>query len=203
MWAYARIDTVTERMLKRMKSAGINWVCFGIESANIKVRKGVTKGRFDEEAVDRAITIARAAGLNILGNFMFGLPDDDIETMEETLRMAKEFNFDYVNFYVTMAYPGSQLYEEALSKGIELPTSWLGYSQYGRDTFPLATKHLTNKDVLRFRDMAFEEYFSNPKYIGMIEKKFGQEAARHIREMVKLRINRKLLSEADSTGRVR
>jgi radical SAM superfamily enzyme YgiQ (UPF0313 family) len=107
IWAYARVDTVNERLLKKMKQAGINWLCFGIESANKNVRQGVSK-RIAQEKIQKAIEMTQAAGIYILGNFMFGLPDDDLQTMQETLDMAKEFNFEYVNFYVTMAYPGSQ-----------------------------------------------------------------------------------------------
>ena len=191
MWAYARIDTINERMCKKMKQAGFNWLCFGIESGNQTVRDGVAKGRFNQEAIKKAIETTRACGIYILGNFMFGLPDDSLETMQQTLEMAKEFLFEYVNFYVTMAYPGSQLYEDTLQQGIQLPRDWLSYAQLCEETLPLPTKYLSSADVLRFRDRAFEEYFSNPKYIEIITEKFGRESAEHIKEMLKIKINRK------------
>lgn len=191
IWCYARIDTVNEKILKKMKQAGFNWICFGIESGNKAVRDGITKGGFGQEAIRKAIDMARGAGIYVLGNFMFGLPDDNLETMRQTLEMAKEFLFEYVNFYVTMAYPGSQLYEDALQQGVELPTDWLGYAQFSEETLPLPTKYLSSAEVLRFRDKAFEEYFSNPKYIKMITEKFGQETADHIKEMLKIKICRK------------
>jgi radical SAM superfamily enzyme YgiQ (UPF0313 family) len=34
IWAYARVDTVNESLMKTMKQAGINWLAFGIESAS-------------------------------------------------------------------------------------------------------------------------------------------------------------------------
>ncbi len=30
IWAYARVDTVNEPMLKKMKQAGINWLCLWV-----------------------------------------------------------------------------------------------------------------------------------------------------------------------------
>jgi radical SAM superfamily enzyme YgiQ (UPF0313 family) len=134
--------------------------------------------------------MTRAAGIYILANFMFGLPDDNLETMQSTFNMAKEFNFEYVNFYVTMAYPGSVLYKEALKKGIRLPSAWHGYSQLGYETLPLPTKHVTAEEVLRFRDNAFREYYSSPQYIKMIEEKFGPKAVAHIGDMLKHKIRR-------------
>ena len=190
IWAYGRVDTVSERMLRKMKQAGINWIAFGFESASERVRKGVNK-RIKEDATRRAIEMTRAAGMYIQANFMFGLPDDDFESMQQTLDMVKEYNFEYVNFYTTMAYPGSQLYEDAVRQGIELPKKWHGYGQYSDEALPMPTRYLSGTDVLRFRDNAFNEYFSNPKYIQMVQEKFGQESVESIHNMLRIKLKRK------------
>ena len=137
--------------------------------------------------------MTQAAGIYIIGNFIFGLPDDDHGTMRETLDMAKEFNFEYVNFYTAMAYPGSQLYENAVKQGVALPKEWYGYSQYAEETLPLSTKYLSAAEVLRFRDRAFKEYFSNPRYLAMIKEKFGSKVVEHIEGMLKHEILRKFV----------
>jgi len=197
MWAYTRIDTINENMLKKMKQAGINWLGFGIEAGNNKVRNGVTKGKFDLDDIKKAIEMTRAAGIYVNAAFIFGLPDDDLDTMRQTLDLAKGLNCDWVNFYVAMAYPGSQLYEDAVQQNIKLPETWLGYGQYNEETFPLPTKYLSRADVIRFRDRAFEEFYSSPKYIEMITQKFGQDTAEHIKEMLKHKLRRKLLEEKE------
>ncbi len=43
IWAYARVDTVKEKNLQKMKKAGINWLALGIESGNPEVRDGASK----------------------------------------------------------------------------------------------------------------------------------------------------------------
>ncbi len=196
IWAYARVDTVNERMLKKMKQAGINWIAFGFESANRKVRQDVSK-RITQERIQKAVEMTHDAGIYIMGNFIFGLPEDDIETMQETLNMAKKFNFEYINFYMAMAYPGSQLYEDALREGIKLPEKWDGYAQYSEETLPLPTKYLSSTEVLQFRDKAFVEYFTNPGYLEMINKKFGSKVVKHIEEMLKQKICRKYTLSED------
>jgi len=192
IWAYARIDTINERMLKKMKQAGINWLAFGFESSSEKVRQSVDK-KTKEYTTRKAIEMTRAAGINIMANFIFGLPEDNLETMQATLNMAENYNFEYVNFYVAMAYPGSQLYLDAVEQGIELPKSWHGYGQYSEDTLPLPTKYLPAVDVLRLRDQAFKEYFNRPEYLRMIEQKFGPLVVEHIQDMLKYQIKRKLV----------
>ncbi len=109
------------------------------------------------------------------------------------LEMAKKFNFEYANFYAAMAYPGSQLYNDAIKQGIKLPEEWYGFSQYAEETLPMPTKYLSAADVLRFRDHAFKEYFTNPGYLEMIRGKFGPEVVKHIKEITKHEIHRKIL----------
>jgi radical SAM superfamily enzyme YgiQ (UPF0313 family) len=190
IWAYARVDTVDESLMKTMKQAGINWLAFGIESASDTVREGVTK-RFSLDTIRNAIRITQDAGIYIMGNFIFGLPDDSPETMRETLDLAKELNLEYINFYTAMAYPGSPLYFDAIREGIPLPEQWQGFAQYGEDTLPMPTKYCSAAEVLRFRDNAFSEYLSNPRYLEMIRKRFGPVVEEHITQMNKHKIHRK------------
>lgn len=193
VWAYARVDTVNEAMLKEMARAGFKWLCYGIESGNEKSLSNVSKRGFGKDDIRRVIMMTKSAGVNVLGNFMFGLPEDDFKTMREALDFAIELNCEYTNFYATMAYPGSQLYEEACRNNVRLPETWRGYSAFSRECVPLPTKYLSSEDVLNFRDEAFVEFHSNPKYLSLVEKKFGQKALDHIREMLSHKIERDIL----------
>ena len=190
IWAYARVDTVREGMLDKLKRAGFNWLAFGIEAASERVRDDVHKG-FEQDEIFQALEKVGAAGINVVGNYIFGLPEDDLETMQATLNLALELNCEYTNFYCAMAYPGAQLYNIAVKEGWPLPEKWNGYSQYSVDTLPLPTKYLSASEVLRFRDHAFHVYFNSPKYLDMITRKFGPETAQHIREMASHKLVRK------------
>ena len=72
-----------------------------------------------------------------------------------------------------------------------MPASWAGYAQFSEETLPLPTKHLTSGEVLRFRDKAFLEYHTSPRYLAMIEKKFGSKAVEHIKRMCAVELKRK------------
>ena len=193
IWAYARIDTVKDGMAEKLKAAGFNWLAFGIESASERVQASVAK-RFNEEQVFETVTDVRTAGINVIGNYIFGLPEDDQESMQATLDLATDLNCEFANFYVAMAYPGSELYTDALREGWELPDDWSGYSQHAVNTRGLPTKYLGSGEVIRFRDDAFHAYFSNPRYLDMITRKFGQETADHIRAMTSQRLERQYAS---------
>ena len=191
LWAYARIDTVNERMLAKMKRAGVNWLAYGIESGSQKVRAGVDKGRLSQDGIRRAVRMTHDAGIHVVGNYIFGLPQDDRESLQETYDLAAELNCEYANFYVAMAYPGSQLYEDAVRRGVPLPSSWAGYSQFSEETLPLPTEHLSSGEVLRFRDEAFDRYYRRPEYREMIERRFGPGALASVDEMLSHKLRRR------------
>ncbi len=190
LWVYGRVDTVKEHMLTKMKQAGINWIAYGFESGSKKVRDGVSKGRFDQEQIRSIVEKTHAAGIEIVANFIFGLPEDDLETMQETLDLAKELNCAYANLYCAMAYPGSQLYEDALVQGVDLPVEWNGYSQFSKNCLPLATKYLSSGEVLKFRDHAFNDYYNDPRYLDRIQERFGSEAVANIKQMCAVTLER-------------
>lgn len=187
IWAYARIDTVRADTLKLMRKAGIRWLALGIESGSEHVRDGAEKS-FSDDDIKEVVRATQKEGINVIGNFIFGLPDDTWESMKATLRLAKDLNCEFVNLYSAMAYPGSRLFKEA--KEEDLPKRWSGYSQHSHDTTPLPTNTLTSMEVLRFRDAAFHDYFEDGRYLSMIDRKFGQKAVEHIRQMTATRLPR-------------
>lgn len=195
LWVYGRVDAVAPALLRKMKRAGIAWICLGIESASERVRRDVGKGfRGDVGTVVRSI---QEQGINVLGNFMFGLPEDDLATMAETLRLALELKCEFVNLYTTMAYPGSALYERHAGSDL-LPRSWDGYAQLGYECQPLPTRHVSAREVLRFRDEAFRTYFNDPGYLAAVQARFGRSVVDHIDEMVKTPLRRRLLEEGSA-----
>ncbi len=189
IWAYARVDTVKEGMLPKLKDAGFNWLAFGIEAANAKVRDDVQKG-FDQDDIFNTLRKVWDHGIYVIGNYIFGLPEDNYDTMQETLDLAMRLNCEFANFYSAMAYPGSPLYNTAVANNWKLPETWGGYSQHAVDTLPLPTNYLSGPEVLRFRDKAFQTYYSNPDYLAMVERKFGIETVEHLRAMTSKTLER-------------
>jgi len=196
IWAYARVDTVKFANLQKMKKAGINWLALGIESANPDVRDGASK-RMRVTDIKEVVRTVQEAGIRVIGNYIFGLPEDTNETMQETLDLAIELNCEFANFYSGMAYPGSQLYEMAVKECWNLPEEWHGYSQHSYETLPLSTKYISAKEVLKFRDEAFNRYYKNQNYLKMIEGKFGKTVREHIQYMTKNKVKRKTLALKD------
>jgi radical SAM superfamily enzyme YgiQ (UPF0313 family) len=193
IWAYARVDTLTDGMAEKLRTAGFRWLAFGIESGVESVRDGVDKG-YAQERIFRAREICRWNDINFCANYIFGLPGDTHETMRRTLDFAIGLRTEHFNAYGCYAFPGSPLYAQIEREHPEwLPGSWSGYSFFGYDSQPLPTETLTAAEVLRFRDEAFREYFTNPGYLDMMGRKFGAECVAEIRAMAAQPLKRRLL----------
>jgi hypothetical protein len=157
------------------------------------VRDGVDKA-FEQDEIHRMIEEIRAAGINVIGNYIFGLPEDDHDTMQATLDLAIDLNCEFSNFYSAMAYPGSPLHDLAVKQGVPLPARWTGYSQHSRDCLPLPTRHVPAREVLRFRDEAFHRFYTHPRYLGMLAARFGRGTVEAVQRMTAHRLERDLLT---------
>lgn len=201
IWCYSRVDTVREQYLDILKRAGVTYLALGIESGNKAVRKDVTKGKFEDVNIRDVVQKIRDHGINVAANYIFGLPEDDIASMQQTLDLALEMNTEMANFYSAMAYPGSPLYGIAKKEGWKLPSTYAGFSQHSYYTQPLPTKHLKAEQVLEFRDKAWMTYHTNPKFLKLLRDKFGPTAADETIRSTQIKLKRKILEESLPAGR--
>ncbi|MFZ4681356.1 MAG: B12-binding domain-containing radical SAM protein [Terrimicrobiaceae bacterium] len=195
MWSYSRVDTVRNDFLDLFRKAGVGWLALGIEAGNQTVRREVSKGSFQEVNIREVVRQTRDHGINVIANYIFGFPTDTLETMGQTLDLALELNTEMVNMYPCMALPGSPLYYTAKQMGWKLPETEAGYGFLSYDSQPLPTKTLSAADVLRFRDDAWQRYFTDPGYLDLVERKFGQRERQNVVEMSAIRLRRRLLGD--------
>lgn len=195
MWTYSRIDTVRRDYLDLFKRAGVNWLALGVEAGNQTVRQEVSKGSFKEVNIRDVCKTINDADINIISNYIFGFPDDTLETMQETLDLAIELNTEMANMYPCQALPGSPMYHLAKKNGWALPDSYEGYAFLSYESQPLPTKHVSSADVLKFRDDAWQKYFSNPDYLGLVERRFGEQERKNVEDMSRIRLKRKQLGD--------
>lgn len=195
IWCYSRVDTVKEAYLETLKKAGVNWLALGIESGNTRVRKDVTKGRFEDVDIRDVVKKIRAHGINVIANYIFGLPEDDHASMQMTLDLAVEMNTEEANFYSAMAYPGSPLYGQARQAGWKLPQTYTGFSQHSYDAQPLPTKYVSAQEVLAFRDQAWMTYHTHPEFLRLLKEKFGQVAVDETVKSTQIKLKRKILED--------
>ena len=193
IWSYSRIDTVKRpEVLKLVRKAGIKWLALGIESGDKAIRLEVAKGKFEDVDVKKVIDKVHDADINVMANYIYGLPGDTKDTIKKTFDLSVKLCTAGWNTYGAMALPGSQLYKDALNKGTKLPDSYEGYSFHSYETQPLCTDTLSAAEIISLRDDAFNKYHTNKSFLKLIEKKFGKEPADNILNMTKIKLKRKI-----------
>ncbi|KQO79771.1 radical SAM protein [Rhizobium sp. Leaf262] len=193
MWTYSRIDTVRPAALETFKRAGVNWLALGVEAGNQLVRQEVSKGTFKEVNIREVCKTIADADINIISNYIFGFPEDNHETMQQTLDLALELNTEMANMYPCQALPGSPLYHTVKEKGWDLPSSYEAFAFLSYESEPMRTNYLTAGEVLKFRDDAWQTYFTNPAYLDLVQNRFGTGQRENVEEMAKISLKRKLL----------
>ena len=196
MWSYSRIDTVKRpEILNLVRKAGIKWLCLGIESGDKSVRLEVAKGKFEDVDVKQVIKKIHEADIDVMANYIFGLPGDTQATMKKTFELSLDLCTRGWNTYAAMALPGSNLYKNAVEKNYKLPESYEGYSFHSFETQPLQTESLKPEEILEYRDKSFKNYHLHKPFLEKIEKKFGKKAIDNIKEMTKVNLKRKILGD--------
>lgn len=195
MWSYTRIDTVREKYLELFKKAGINWLALGIEAGNREVRREVSKGTFQMEDISSVVKLVQQHDIGVAANYIFGFPDDTMETMQQTLDLALELNTEMANLYPCQALPGSPLHLKAKAEGWALPDTYQGYGFLSYEAAPMSTKHVSAAEVVKFRDMAWHRYHTDPNFLNLVERKFGPDARAGINDLTKVKLKRRILGD--------
>ena len=197
LWSYSRVDTIAGNptILQLLRKAGFRWLALGIESGDRNIRVDISKGKFGNSDIKNTITSIHNVGIEVMGNYIFGLPNDNAESMQKTLDLSIELCTSGWNAYAVMPLPGSKLYKNALNQGYKLPKEYSGYSFHSYTTTPMPTNHLSAAEVLQFRDNAYTTYHTNDAFLDRIKTIFGNNAANNILEMTKVKLKRKLLGD--------
>lgn len=195
IWCYSRVDTCKAEYLEPLKEAGVNWLALGIENPNQTLRKEFVKGGFEEVKVVDLIREIRNSGINIIGNYIYGLPPDTLQSMNDTLEFAMSNLTEAFNIYPAQALPGSPLFLEARKQGWKRPDRYAGYSMLSYHTQNMSNQNLTAAQILKARDEAFLKFHRNPEYLKMVETKFGIRARINIENLIKISLKRKLLGD--------
>ncbi len=115
-------------LFRLMKAAGAKRVGFGVESGDEYILSRVVRKGQTLEQVRNAFKWAKEAGLQTMGFFVFGMPEETEETMEKTIQLALELDPDLANFMIAAPYPGTKLYEMIEKEGNIFSHDWTDYA---------------------------------------------------------------------------
>ena len=161
VWSCNAKANVPYETLKIMKDNGLRLLLVGYESGNQNILVNIKKGI----RIDVAKQFTRDChnlGILIHGTFIVGLPGETSETIEETIKYAKELNPQTIQVSLPAAYPGTLLYKQAIENG------WLVADEdlVGNDGMQhsvLSYPHLTSNEIFKAVDDFYKRFYFRPK----------------------------------------
>lgn len=112
------IFAMDDEMLDLMRDAGCTSVNVAIESGSQRVlNELVHKPIKDLDKVPELINKIKARGINVLANFIIGMPGEAWQEIRQTIHFAEHCNADYVKFFVAVPLIGTKMTDMAMEMG--------------------------------------------------------------------------------------
>ncbi len=120
-------------------------------------------------------------GINTVGTFLLGLPEDNRESILKTIEFSKELDCDYASFNVYVPRMNTRLREEVLKMG--LISADVKVMDQSGSYIIIGTKYLSSAEVLKLKNKAVRDFYLRPRYIirRLSRLKSGEDIIREIR----------------------
>jgi anaerobic magnesium-protoporphyrin IX monomethyl ester cyclase len=148
-----------------MKASGCTLVSFGIESGVQRLLDRIGK-RTTLEQSERAVRLAKEAGLRVRATLMLGLPGETREDSLETIRFSRRLPVDQVRFALATPFPGTELWRIAEEEGTLKVDDWMNLSLmagYRQGQLAWVPKGRETKELKRLQRRANLGFFLRPR----------------------------------------
>src|SRR5580698_9416004 len=184
-WSCNAKANVPRETLAVMRDNGLRLLLVGYESGDQQILINIKKGLRVERA-RRFAADCRELGITVHGTFILGLPGETKQTIEETIRFAREVNPHTIQVSIAAPYPGTELHRQAVENGW-LPADDDGttlVSEQGTQLAALSYPHLQHTEILESVDAFYRRfYFRAAKLAEMSAEMFQPGmASRRLRE---------------------
>jgi radical SAM superfamily enzyme YgiQ (UPF0313 family) len=158
-------------VLPIMKKAGCRLVSYGIESGSQKILDSCNKGT-NVEQIEKAIDLTKKNKIRSFGLFILGLPEDDMDTCEQTINFARKLPLDLAQFSIFVPFPGSPYYDELVDNKIIDEYDWNKFIQYHSfkesEELIYSPPGMDYQDLIQLQKKAFSSFYLRPKIIARL-----------------------------------
>lgn len=140
---FARVDTVNRELLEKMKEAGCNALCFGVESGNQEILD-IIKKKITLQKVRDAVDLCFEVGMEPMCSFIMGLPGETRETVQKSLEFGRSLCKNY-GFHILAPFPGTEVREKADEYGLKILTD--DWDRYDANQSVTETAGIPHKEI--------------------------------------------------------
>ncbi len=159
-----RADKVDQEFFMLAKRSGCWQTGFGIESGDDAVLQRISK-QITTEQIQKSIRMAKNAGIETFGFFIFGLSGESIQSMQKTIDFACELPLDIAKFDICIPYPGTPYYNELKSQNRLASEDWSKYVCHQIDEPLFQHENISWQNLQQYYRQAFRIFYLRPRYI--------------------------------------
>jgi len=162
-WSCNAKANVPRRTLEILRDNGLRLLLVGYETGSQQILNNIRKGtRID--AARRFTEDCHRLGITIHGTFIVGLPGETRETIESTIRFAREINPHTIQVSLAAPYPGTELYRQAQKEGwLEEKNGLVGDD--GVQVSSLSYPNLSGSEISAALEEFYKRFYFRPKKV--------------------------------------
>ncbi len=157
-WSCNAKANVPRETLKVMRDNGLRLLLVGYESGNQKILHNIKKGMLVDVA-RRFTRDCHELGVTIHGTFILGLPGETKDTIEETIRFAKDINPHTIQVSLAAPYPGTFLHKQAVENGWFDAEHAELVDEHGIQIAPLHYAHLSHQEIFDSVELFYRRFY--------------------------------------------
>lgn len=150
----ARVDIISDELVKELKSSGLCNISLGIESGSQKILDIVDK-KISIKQVENAVKILKKRGIFVNTYWMIGFQEETEETITQTKNFIKKLKPHIARTFIMTPFPGSQEYLKAKKYGRLNSTNWSDF--HVRNAYLLKRPYIDNEIIDKEINGFFDE----------------------------------------------
>ncbi len=164
-WSCNAKANVPYETLKKMKEGGLRLLLVGYESGDDQILLNIKKG-LRTDIARRFTEDCRKLGITIHGTFILGLPGETQETIEKTIKFAKEINPHTIQVSLAAPYPGTTLYKQAVENGWLKENDTVNLvNDKGVQLATISYPHLSKEEIYHGVERFYKQFYFRPSKI--------------------------------------
>lgn len=169
--AQSRVNYVNDQLLKIMRNAGCYQLLFGVESGSERIRNDIINKKVTDEQIKFATRLCWKNSIEPDYFLMLGFPTETKEDIEKTINCSLVFKPNMIGVHITQPFPGSPLFENAISEGIipkDVIDNYINgiYGETFNGAWPKYIPNgITYEELIEARSLAYKKFYLRPQYI--------------------------------------
>ncbi len=201
-WSCNSRVTADYETLKAMKEAGCRLLIVGFESGDPVILRNIKKGATVEQAL-AFMRDCKRLGLTVHGDFQIGHPGETRESIERTMRFARELDPETIQVSISHPYPGTEFYQY-LEQNRYLTAAEMT-DELGHQLPNIQYPGLSRKEIVEAVEDFYARYYFRPRIIfrivrrALFDGRDRKRLYREAKEFFALRAKRKTFIDTHSS----